>query len=86
MEGDINMPTKKTVFDYSFGDQQSSDSFLEFVRRHFPQNLAHHPVIYGGMEDTLRVLVQGTDSFSYDMYLQEKMDDKAKKLGGMRTP
>ena len=79
------MSIKKNVFIYSFSDSQSSDSFLDFVRASFPQNLAHHPVESGGKEDTLRVLVQGTDSFSYDMYLQRKMDDKAKELGGKRT-
>ena len=86
MEGDINMPDQKGTFSYTFPDRKSSDSFLTFVQENFPHNLVQHPKLHVGGTDFLQVLVTRTGSPNYDIVLRKSLDDKAKELGGMRTP
>ena len=86
MEGDINMPDQKGTFSYTFPNHKSSDSFLTFVQENFPHNLAQHPKLHVGGTDFLQVLVTRTGSLQYDLVLRKDLDEKARELGGIRTP
>lgn len=75
--------SKKPCFKYHFQNVQGAEDFLRYATEQIACSYAQHP-LNNGIRDKYRVLVTGSGSMNYDMYLQSSLDKMATVCGGIR--